>query len=191
MIDSFRKKLNKLLPLAQMAEWEVAKEQAELVTSRQLTQDVAEARALIQGVAEAAQSKAHAQICSVVDRCLETVFPDDPYTFKILFEQKRGRTEARLCFERDGKQIDPMTASGGGAVDVASFALRLVCLILSTPKKRKALFLDEPFKFLSKEFRPAIRELIKALSDELDIQFVMVTHSPDLVTGDVIRIVGD
>jgi len=95
-----------------------------------------EAQGLIQHTAQDLQAKAHGQIASVVSRCLEAVFGEDAYEFRITFERKRGKTEARLSFIRNDNELDPKEASGGGAIDVAAFALRLACLLLSRPRQR-------------------------------------------------------
>lgn len=149
--------------------------------------ELTEALSIIQSVAQVVQTKVHNQLGGVVTRCLEAVF-DDPYEFKLLFEQKRGRTEARLAFVRDGVQVDPLTASGGGVVDVAGFALRLACLMLTRPRMRPLVVLDEPFRFVSVEYRQRIRELLEGLADDLGIQFIMVTHMEDLKIGEVISL---
>jgi DNA repair ATPase RecN len=146
-----------------------------------------EAQKIIQGISEQIQKKAHLQISAIVTRCLQTVFQDSDYKFQIKFEQKRGKTEANLIFSKNGMEVDPMTASGGGVVDVAAFALRIACLVLSLPKKRKFLVLDEPFRFLSKDYQPAIQELLMALSQELGIQILMVTHSDLLACGKILE----
>lgn len=147
-----------------------------------------QAQKLLQGVAEAVQQQAHQQIAAVVTRCLEAVFGEDAYEFVIQFEQKRGKTEAQLLFRRDGLCVDPTSSAGGGVVDTASFALRLACLILSRPAKRRLLVLDEPFRFLSREYRPAVRELLLTLAKELGVQIIMVTHSTELVCGKVVEL---
>lgn len=146
------------------------------------------ARTIIQSVASAIQQEAHSRVAGVVSRCLSTVFGPDAYEFRIEFEEKRGRTEARLVFVRDGMELSPMTAAGGGAVDVASFALRLAALMLSRPSVRKCLVLDEPFKHLSREYRPRMAELLLELAAELGMQFVVVTHDPDLACGKVVKL---
>lgn len=148
---------------------------------------IIEAQQIVQEAAKQVQQKAHEQIASIVSRCLETVF-SEPYEFKIHFEQKRGKTEARLAFVRDGLEVDPITGAGGGVVDVASFALRLACLLLAQPPKRKFLCLDEPFRFLSKEFQPRVRGLLESLSKDLGIQILFTTHNTELQVGKIIRL---
>lgn len=141
----------------------------------------------MQEVTQHVQQQVHNRIASVVSRCLKAVF-DEPYDFKIHFERKRGRTEARLVFIRNGEEIVPMQGSGGGVIDVAGFALRIACLMLARPKLRRLVVLDEPFKFVSSEYRERIRDLLETLSEEMGIQFVMVTHISEIQTGKIVRI---
>lgn len=159
----------------------------EAAVSSSMIRATEEAQSILQHIATTIQEQAHSKIASVVTRCLEAVF-DDPYEFQITFERKRGKTEAVLSFVRDGQQVHPLSASGGGVVDVAAFALRLACLMLSVPRKRRTLVLDEPFKFVSKEYRHRIRELLETLAEEMDVQFIMVTHIPELECGKVVEI---
>lgn len=146
-----------------------------------------EAQELVQSVAQQVQQRAHSRIADVVTRSLEAVF-DEPYTFRIHFERKRGQTEARLAFERDSVEIDPMSAAGGGVVDVAAFALQLSCLVLSKPQTRQTLILDEPFKYVSEEYRSRIRSLLEMLAEEMKVQILMVTHIDALKMGKTIQL---
>jgi len=173
-------------------EYELAKashkeEQEEHHESKKQVLDALAARAVLTGLAAAVQQKAHERIASVVSSCLAAVF-DDPYEFAIKFEQKRGRTEARLVFRRDGMEISPIPGSGGGAVDVAAFALRAACLVLHRPRLRRLLVLDEPFKFLSRDLRPRIRTMLEEMARDLKVQIIMISHDEDLKTGDVIDV---
>lgn len=149
---------------------------------------VTAARDLVQHVARDVQEEAHAQIGGLVTRALRAVFGDTAYEFKIVFEQKRGKTEARLVFVRGGEEINPLDAAGGGVISVAAFALRLSCLILQQPPVRRLLVLDEPFAAVSKEYRPNVRLLLEALAEEMDLQIIAVTHAPDLMIGTVVRL---
>lgn len=136
-----------------------------------------------QDVAKAMQQIAHKKISSIVSKCLTAVF-DDPYEFEIIFEQKRNKTEAKPIFKRDGYIIeDPLSASGGGVIDVASFALRLAAIVLSKPSKRKILILDEPFKFVSKKYRSKIGQILTEIAEGYGVQIIMVTHIEELKTG--------
>lgn len=165
----------------------VKTEKRNLKKSEQSEQDLNSAQEIIQTVSKTIQENAHSKIASVVSRCLESVF-DEPYKFQISFERKRGKTEAKISFVRDEAEVDPMTASGGGVVDVAAFALRLSCLMLSVPPVRKTLILDEPFKFVSQNYRDRIRELLESLSEDLKVQIIMVTHIPEIESGKIIEI---
>lgn len=158
-----------------------------LESAKQKEIDADEAQVIVQSVAATVQEQAHAKIASVVSRCLEAVF-DEPYQFEIHFERKRGKTEARLVFVRNGCEFSPMDSSGGGVLDVAAFALRVACLMLSIPAKRKTIILDEPFKFVSIEYRERIREMIEMLSAEMQIQFIIVTHISEIVCGKIVKI---
>ena len=143
---------------------------------------------IVQAVAETIQEQAHDRIAGVVTRCLATVFPDEPYEFRIEFERTRNRTEARLRFVREDMSVNPIDASGGGVVDVAAFALRVSCLMLKRPPARRVLVLDEPFRFVSATYRPAVATMLEDLAHELSIQFIMVTHIDELRMGNVIEV---
>jgi len=141
---------------------------------------VNEARIVIQDTAQKTQANIEYRLASLVSMALASVF-DDPYEFVVAFQQKRNQTEAELLFSRGGELFSPMESSGGGAVDIASFALRLVFLSLSTA--RKVLVLDEPFKYVSVDKQPACSEMLKQLSEKLGIQIIMVSHLPEIITA--------
>ena len=71
---------------------------------------------------------------------------------------------------------------------MASFGLRVACLILRRPKVRRVLIMDEPFKFLSENYRSAVKEMLHNLSEKFQIQFIMVTHIDELKMGQIIEI---
>ena len=187
-LPQVRRKVDQLLASYQHAKRKVKEEKAELVRCRKHVESVVQAQQLLQEVAETIQQSAHHQIAAVVSKCLETVFGENAYQFKINFRKARGKTEAELLFVRDGMEIDPVDASGGGIVDVASFALRFACLLLASPRKRRLILADEPFKHLSHQYRPRVRELLMTLANEFNMQIVFVTHSRELVCGKVIEI---
>jgi ABC-type molybdenum transport system ATPase subunit/photorepair protein PhrA len=162
-------------------------EEAELVRVRATLAHTQAAQEIIQLVAQAIQQKAHERLSAVVSSCLATVF-DDPYEFKILFERKRGKTEASLRFLRRGLDVDPLNACGGGMVDVAAFALRASCLMLHRPRLNKVLVIDEAFRFVSAQYRENVRRMLEGLSKDLGLQIIQVTHIEELETGKVVEL---
>jgi DNA repair exonuclease SbcCD ATPase subunit len=142
--------------------------------------DIEEAQLIIQEVAKQTQQELEYHISEVVSTALSSVF-DDPYEFKVEFVIKRGKTEADLYFIRRKERVDPLSASGGGVVDVASFALRIALWNLLKGQISNTIWLDEPFKMLSRELQPKAGEMIKMLSDKLKIQFIIITHNQDII----------
>jgi ABC-type branched-subunit amino acid transport system ATPase component len=183
-----RELLDRKIAKWQLARDSIHKEKETLQNAKEKVENTILAQQLIQGIAEKVQAAAHAQIASVVTKCLQAVFgEEESYTFHIKFSRKRGKTEAELLFARNGKYLDS-DAVGGGVVDVTSFALRLACLLLLRPKKRRLLVLDEPWKMVSKNYRSAIRELVMSLAKDLKMQFIIVTHTDEFRMGEVIEI---
>lgn len=139
------------------------------------------ARTIIQTVSAATQEKLQFHISDITSLALEGVFPD-PYSLKVEFQVRRNKTECDIFFERDSKRIEPLEASGVGAVDIASLALRIASWSMMRPRTRPTIILDEPFKHLSEEYQEAASEMIKELSRKLGLQFIIVSHKPILTT---------
>lgn len=143
--------------------------------------EIEKAQAFIQKVASDTQSKLKFHIEDIVNLALDSVFPNE-YEFKVDFVPMRGKTEAHIVFtdKRSGREIDPMISNGGGAVDLACFALRLACHTLERDKD-DIIILDEPFKFLSKDLRMRAGLLMIELSHKLNLQIILVTHISEFI----------
>ena len=143
--------------------------------------DIEKAQAFIQKVAQDTQSKLKFHIEDIVNLALDTVFPGE-YLFKVEFVIMRGKTEANLVFidRASGREIDPMISNGGGALDLACFALRLACHTLEK-ECDDVIIADEPFKFMSKDLRERGGQLLRELSKKLGLQIIMVTHIDEFI----------
>lgn len=181
-----RQKLDSVLADFRLAEAQADAEAHAKDNAERRAAVIAEAQATLQTIAQGIQNQAHAKIARVATRCIKSVFGEDSYELRIEFDRKRGKTEARIVLVKEGIEVDPLDAAGGGVVDVISIALRIACLTLSRPRRRQLLVLDEPFRFVSKGYRPAVRRLIEVLAEELGIQFLLVTHSQEFMIGKVI-----
>lgn len=185
----YRKKIDQLKAKRSHAIQKVKDERKELIKSDDEFSNVAEAQNILQRMAQKIQQEVHDQIAGVVTRCLSTVFGEDAYEFKIHFERKRGRTEARLTFIKDGHELSPRSGSGGGVQDIAAFASRLVSLMLSRPSPRRVVILDEPFKNVhGAQYRERVGILLETLAKEMDFQFIISTGIEDFHIGKVINL---
>lgn len=142
--------------------------------------DCEEAQVIVQNVAQLTQEELKIHISNLVTLALESVF-DDPYEFEADFVQRRGQSEADLWFVKEGERIDPLSASGGGVVDVAAFGLRVSLWSLQKPRSRSIIVLDEPFKYLSSNYQHKAGELLKVISEKLNLQILMISHIEPLV----------
>lgn len=142
---------------------------------------IEDSQAFLQKIAQETQEHLRFQIEDIVNLALETCFPGE-YTFQIKFEISRGKTEAELVFldQKTGRQVDPMEASGGGVVDLTTFALRIACYALEQGTDN-VIVLDEPFRFLSRDLQQRAGEILKTLSERMQLQIIMVSHIGEII----------
>lgn len=136
------------------------------------------ARKLVQKVAKETQQKLEGHIGNLVTIAEAAVFPE-PYEFEVEFVERRNQTECDMYFVKDGNRMNPILSSGGGALDVASFALR--CAFWSLKKTRPTLLLDEPFRNVSADLQLMCVDMLKYIRDNLGIQIIIVSHLRNLI----------
>ena len=142
-----------------------------------------EVQTIFQEVAQITQKELEYHVSELVTLAMAAVFTNS-YKLEVEFVQRRNRTEADLWFVRDGKRTDPMGASGGGAVDVAAFALRVSLWSLNPKRTRPVFILDEPLKFLKGGDLPEKgAEMLQEISRKMGLQVIMVSHIPEQVSG--------
>jgi len=144
--------------------------------------DCEKARAIVQTVAKQTQEQLEYHVSELATLALAAIF-DNPYSLALEFTVRRGKTEADLWLERDGERVKAMDATGGGVVDVLSFALRAALWSLRRPRSRSVLFLDEPFKHLSATLHERAATMLQEVSQNLKLQIIGVTHSAPLIEG--------
>ena len=154
-----------------------------LQNKKQEKEEVTQATEIIQCVAQLTQKELEYHISEVVSLAMQAVFPR-PYKMVLQFVLRRNRTEADILLEdENGNQVYPIDATGGGVVDIASFALRIALWTLSRPKLRNTIILDEPFRFLSSDLQEKASIMLKELSDKLGLQFIIISHEEQLLTA--------
>jgi len=135
------------------------------------------ARIIFQTVAKKTQSNLEYHISTLVTTALSSVVPDD-IEFVVRFEERRNKTECDLLFKEYGVEYKPMDGAGFGSVDVAVFALRIA--FWSLKKNRATMVLDEPFRHLSHDLQSKASEMLKMISEELNMQIIMVSHQENI-----------
>ena len=179
-LESYRKKLERMKGRRQEIENNISDTQIALKERQREYRRHEQAREVIQIVALKTQEKLSYHISEITSLALNTVF-QDPYALTAEFVQRRNKTECDLYFVRDDEKVDPLSASGGGAVDVAAFALRVASWSMQRPRSRNTLILDEPFRYLSSNLLPLAGEMLKEISEKLKLQIIMVSHCEELI----------
>lgn len=145
-------------------------------------EDLKEAQAIFQEAAKITQQHLSFHLEKIVTQAVSTVFnepDDDAYEFKVNFVKRRNVLECDLLFHSDGLDLDPLDSCGFGAADIASLALRVAYWKLDE-EARPSLILDEPLRNLSKDKQKLASFMIKELSKQLDLQFLVVSHNLEL-----------
>ena len=142
------------------------------------SKNLQEARIIIAETGKVTQTQLKILIEEMVTTALHSVFEED-YQFVINFDIKRNRPEAKISLKIRGEEADPKDSVGGGVLDIASFALRVVLYSIQNPKSDNVLILDESFKFLHGNIEN-VSKMLKELSKKLNIQFIIVSQIEEL-----------
>jgi DNA repair exonuclease SbcCD ATPase subunit len=174
-VQSLRNKLEQRKGQRMQIERTIDQLQEELKLKTKDLQRHEKAREIIKEVGLKTQQALSFHISNITSMALSSVF-DNPYELSVEFVQRRNKTECDLWFVRDGNKMEPREASGGGAVDVASFALRIASWSMQEPHTRPILILDEPFKHLKGEdANLRMLDMINEISKKLGIQIIMIS----------------
>lgn len=176
----YRKKINELITIRNNKINEANKLDKEITKLKSQLEDSATALLIIQTVAQQTQEQLEYRISELVTLALSSVF-EDPYEFKVEYVVKRDKTEANFWFMRNDTYIHPLDAAGGGAVDVAAFALRATLWSMSSKTTDNVIILDEPFKHLSSDLQQKAGHMVKEISKKLNLQFIIVSHIENLI----------
>jgi DNA repair ATPase RecN len=131
-------------------------------------------RIVFQEIAQQTQQNLEEHISNLVTLALKAVSPDFP-NFVAEFVFKRNQLECNFWFETHGFRTAPMRSSGGGPKDVASFAL--IVSYWAMDKNRATIVLDEPFRNVSPDLQGNVGDMLRMISDKLELQLIMVSHA--------------
>lgn len=192
-LETYRKQVDKKLADFRLASQVASTAKRAYIKAENELTDVKQAQQVIAEVSQSLQQQAHQQISAIATKCLQTIFQENSYQLIVNFEQKRGKTEAKITLEKNGFVVnDPLGEVGGGITDIVGFSLRLAALCMQRPPLRRVLILDEPFKAVrGKHYRARVRSLLLTLAKELGVQFICcVDHVayPEFMVGKVVEV---
>jgi len=173
---NIKEKLQELNSLRQSYEITSKNLEEEFSKIEKELETVEKSQTFVQSVAENIQSQLSSKIDDIVNLGLATCFQG--YSFETKYVASRGKTEVNFIVKNGDSIIDPLAQCGGGLVDVLGFCLRISVYAISNVAD--TLVFDEPFKFVSKGLREKVSELLKVLSERLNLQVIEVTHIDEL-----------
>lgn len=139
-------------------------------------------RELFQTLTDAKRELVREKIELLVTSGIQAVFGPN-YGFSI--EQKIARNqitfEYKITYLSGGEwHKSPLRGyHGGGLVALVGLLLRVVMVLFTYPPRRRFIVLDETLAALDGDKRPLVAKLMRNLGDELELQFLLVTHSPE------------
>jgi len=180
-IKGLRSRVDALKGAKQEKETRLATAKKDLKYYTTRCENGAKAVKFLQKVAQDTQKNLEFRISNLVSMAEAAVFPD-PYEFAVSFEMRRGKTECDLWFVKGGERMNPIDSAGGGACDVASFALRCAFYNLKSKRRgRPIMLLDEPMRNVSVDLQSKCSAMIKRVSEKLGLQIIMISHLPKII----------
>jgi DNA repair exonuclease SbcCD ATPase subunit len=115
----------------------------------------------------------------VVTFALREVFG---FTYQFSIEvSSQGRVATKFKLMDGEVERDIMTSFGGGVIDVVAFVLKALMLASTRPRRAKVMYMDETFKHVSPEYVPNVAKLLQSLTQQLEMQFVLVSHKAEFL----------
>ena len=174
-----RQKVNRLLAAQSILRKELKQKQLEHKEKDLFYSNYFEAREIVTEVIRLTQQKFKERVEPLVEMAVRSVFEKE-YEFRLLFEKKRNQLECRPVIIENGIEKTPKSDLGGSVVDIISCALRVVLWAIEKPRIINMMLLDEPFKNLGQQEELLLAgQVLKDVSKNLDLQLIVITHSPE------------
>jgi len=147
---------------------------AQLADLEKAQDTLQQAREIFQKSAILTQNHLADHLSCIVTKAIRAVFYEKDVYFKVEFVERRNTTECDMWIQEGEFKYSLLESRGFGMTDIVSFALRVAYILLHTSDN--VLIIDEPFRNLSKDKHEVASQMIKEISKELDMQFIISTH---------------
>jgi len=180
-MNDLESRINTLVTEKQFIEDTIEEKEQKLKGYEEEKEAAQEAKVILQIAAKETQKNIELHFSSLITKALHVVF-DEELTFQPEFIERRNKTECDFWILKNDKKMRPEFSVGGGVLDVISFATRLSYWKLENKfyKTSPIIILDEPFKNLSRKLLPRAADMLRYLTDKLNLQMLIITHSPEI-----------
>jgi hypothetical protein len=178
MLSSWRNTLDEIKVRKEILEGAKKRFQRQLKEFEDEMECLQEAKSIFQKAATMTQNHLAEHLSGIVTKSLRTIWTDSNIEFKTKFVERRNTTECDMWIEEDGHEFSLLDSRGYGVVDVVSFSLKVAYILLHNCDN--VIVIDEPFRNCSRDRHERISMLVKELSEELDMQFIISTHMTQL-----------
>jgi len=161
------------------------KEQVELrlmeIDSKIATQE--KASLFLQTLSDETRQMIIDKISSIVTDALKKVL-DKNLAFEMQLSTERNQADIKFLVKdlTMNKSYEILNSFGGGLADIVSFPLRVSLLLKWSPQLSRILIMDETFKAVDVTNQAFLGEFVRQLSEKLNLQILLITHSPELAS---------
>jgi len=123
------------------------------------------------------------KISRIVTDALKKVL-DKNLEFEMQLSTERNQVDIKFLVKDNtmNKSYEILNSFGGGLADIVSFPLRVSLLLKWSPQLSRVLIMDEMFKAVDVTNKEFLGEFVRQLSEKLNLQIILVTHSPELAS---------
>ena len=183
-VQEIQNQLNEFAVRKKVLEKSLDDKLEKILAEKESVENLTKARWVLTEVSQLTQKKFKAKVESLVTMAVQSVF-DRPFKFHLEFERKRNKMECYPIVTEivDGVERvyeDPENDMGGGAMDIISFAFRIVLWSLEKPSSRNVIILDEPMKNMGKLITLG-GQVLREISHKLGFQLILITHDDELI----------
>lgn len=174
MLTKYRTQIDKKRTELELRKVSKKKHMKQLKDFQEESDILHEVREIFQKASILTQNYLAEHLSTIVTKAIQAVFYDKDISFLVEFVERRNSTECDMYFVENNRKFSLLESRGYGMVDIASFALKVSYILLDNSEDLLAI--DEPFRNLSEDNHEEASRMIKELSTELDMQFIISTH---------------
>jgi DNA repair exonuclease SbcCD ATPase subunit len=180
-LSTYKDFLNKTKARKALLTEQIEAKQSEMVAISSVLEKLAKVQDIFNTTGALAQSEVKDLLEKLVTESLQFVFGSE-YTFEVETTIARNQPEMEFYICKNGGKFNLRDdTEGGGVLDVVSFVLRILLWAVSTKRTDPVFIFDEPLRHLDGRRARLMGEMIQKLSEMLNLQMILVSHSSHLI----------